>query len=118
MVKENNIVIYEEPNKLARPARVSFSNGSVVFHGYQEFILVPDSITVSAEYLSLQRKQELLAPSFCPRYLKRRTVLDLGAHAGFFSFWALQNGAANTLAVDIDESYLRLGEEACDQLDF
>lgn len=111
-------VTCNEPNKFARPARLELRNRTAVVHGYQEFVLARDAIRALPEDPSLQRKQELLAPFFQPRYLKHRTVLDLGAAAGFFCFWALQNGADSATALDIDEDYIRMMEEVRTKLGF
>src|SRR5207249_330119 len=89
-----------------------------VFHSYQEYRLTPDSIAVLPEDAALQRKQALLAPFFQPRHLAHRSVLDLGANAAFFCFWALQNGADRATAVDIDPDYLRMVQEARSRLGF
>jgi uncharacterized coiled-coil protein SlyX len=111
-------VTCDEPNKFARPARLELKHHAVVVHGYQEFVLTRDAIRVLPEDPMLQRKQGLLAPFFQPRYLKQRTVLDLGAAAGFYCFWALQNGAESATALDIDENYIRMMEEVRTRLGF
>ena len=88
-------------------------NGNLAeFRGYQEFFLLHKPLRVVANSEILKRKQELLSPLFNSSYLKHRTVLDIGANAGFFSFWALQEGAKGVTALDIDESYLDLIEDA------
>lgn len=117
-IKDESARICTEPNKFARPARLELYDHSAVFHGYQEFVLTRDWIRVLPEDLNTQRKQYLLAPYFRPSYLKHRTVLDLGANAGFFCFWALQNGADGAVAIDIDENYLRMVKEARTKIGF
>jgi len=117
-VAETSPLCCDEPNKYARPARLEFSDGVATFHGYQGFVLTRDSVTVSQEDPTLQRKRELLEPFFRPAYLKHRLILDLGANAGFFCFWAVQNGADEAIAVDIDEDYLDMVKTAADRLGF
>lgn len=117
-MREASPEIFQDPNKYARPARLEFQNGSAVFHGYQEFTLTKNSLTVSEEDAGLQKKRDLLAPFFRANYLSQRTVLDLGANAGFFSFWALQNEAAKAIALDMDETYLTMVKNAARRLGF
>lgn len=111
-------VICDTPNKFARAPQIELYDHSAIFHGYQEFVLTKDAVRALPEDPSLQRKQKLLASYFCPRYLERRVVLDLGANAGFFCFWALQQGAEQAVAVDIDESYLQMVRDAKSRLEF
>ncbi len=99
-------VLCQVPNQFAPTPHVDASETSVLFGGYQAFELQPHGLLVSPNDHALRRKQELLTPYFCPRFLGARTFLDLGASAGFFSFWALQNGAEKVTAVDMDETYL------------
>jgi serine/threonine protein kinase len=115
---EASPVIWHDPNKYARPARLEFHDGSAVFHGYQEFVLTKNSLVVSEEDPGLQKKRDLLAPFFRANYLSHRTVLDLGANAGFFSFWALQNEADKAVALDMDETYLTMVKNATRRLGF
>lgn len=115
--KESGIVC-SHPNKFARSPKIELRDDSCIFHGYQEFVLRRDSIWVLTEDQTLQKKKELLSPYFTPRYLSHRTVLDLGANAGFFCFWALQTGARKVIALDMDEEYLRMIEKARDKLGF
>jgi predicted RNA methylase len=113
---EASPAIWQDPNKYARHARLEFQDGSAIFHGYQEFTLTKNSLAVSAEDPNLQKKRDLLAPFFRANYLSHRTVLDLGANAGFFSFWALQNDAAQAIALDMDETYLTMVKDAARRL--
>ncbi len=55
---------------------------------------------------SLLVKQRLLAPYFTPQFMQGRSLLDLGANGGFFSFWALLNGSKEVVALDTDKNYL------------
>lgn len=110
--------ICSEPNKFARPARLELHQHSAVFHGYQEFTLTRHALWVSDDDPALKRKQELLSRFMCPSHLASRSVLDLGANSGFFSFWAIQGGARSATAVDMDHTYLRMVEEARSRLGF
>jgi len=111
-------MIYIEPNKFAFPASLEMHEDYVVFHGYQEYTLTKNSVIVADNDLNLKNKLDLLAPYFKPRYLAHRSVLDLGANAGFHSFWALQAGAEKVIAVDIDKDYLEMLKEAKIKLGF
>ena len=106
------------PNQHTRPANLEIHDRGVVFHGYQEFFLAKDWIRVLREFVSLKIKHDLLLPYFQPRFLKHRTLLDLGANAAFYCFWALQQKAEKVIAVDIDEEYLEMIEEAKQRLGF
>jgi serine/threonine protein kinase len=110
--------IFDNPNQYARVRRLEIDNGRAIIHGYQEFEISRDVLTVLPSDGALLRKRDLLAPLFHRRYLEDRTVLDLGANAAFFSFWALQNGARAATAVDMDEGYLELVEEVKSRLGF
>jgi predicted Ser/Thr protein kinase len=118
LISTDNRGIYLEPNKYARPAEIEIHEDYVVFHGYQEYTLTKNTLTVSAIDLGLKKKQQLMASYFSPRYLAQRSFLDLGANAGFHSFWALQEGAKNAIAIDIDEKYLQMMREAKFKLGF
>jgi len=118
MREEKPVTLCDKPNKYARPPKLELQDGTAIFHGYQEYVLTKNSIRVLSEDVNLQRKQEILIPYFTPRYLKQRTVLDLGSSAGFFCFWALQNGAEKAVAVDMDEAYIEMVEEARNKIGF
>lgn len=111
-------ILFTEPNKFARPAQLEIYEHAVVCHGYQEFVLTKHALHVLPHDLVLQRKQALLNPFFCPRYLGRRTVLDLGANAGFFCFWAIQSGAEEVTAVDMDINYVQIIERIRSKFSF
>lgn len=118
MTQNESCEAYIEPNKFARPAEIEVCKDYVVFHGYQEYTLTRDVLHVSEIDQVLKNKQTLLIPYFCPRYFAHRTFLDLGANAGFFSFWAIQMGAERVIALDMDEKYLQMMKEAKYKLDF
>lgn len=112
------VILFDEPNKYARPAHIEVLENSAVFHGYQEFILTRDTLRVLDVDENLRKKQELLTQFFQPTYLRHRTVLDLGASAGFFCFWALQAGAEKAVALDMDETYVDMVEKAREKFGF
>ena len=105
-------MIFNDPNKYARAARLELYENSAIFHGYQEYVLTQNNISILPEDHYLQRKREILHPYFNPRYLGQRTVLDLGANSGFFCFWSLQNGAKRAVALDIDNKYINMMDDA------
>jgi SAM-dependent methyltransferase len=117
-VSQEKVVLCDTPNKFARSPLIELYEHSAVFHGYQEFVLTRDTVSALPVDSNLQAKQTLLAPYFEPRYLRKRTVLDLGANAGFFCFWALQKGAQKAVAVDIDDAYLQMVRDAKTHLEF
>lgn len=117
-MSQEKVVLCDTPNKFARSPQIELYEHSAVFHGYQEFVLTRDTISVLPGDSNLQAKQTLIAPYFEPRYLVKRTVLDLGANAGFFCFWALQKGAQKAIAVDIDDAYLQMVRDAKTRLEF
>ena len=101
----------DAPNQYARPPSVEISDQATLVRGYQEFVLTRHSIMPLEPDEATRRKQELLQPYFTPRVLAQRTVLDIGANGGFFSFWASQNMAERVVAMEIDEAYVSiLGE--------
>jgi len=106
------------PSEYARPARVEFFGGAAHVDGYQAFDLTVSSIAPTDRESDLARKHLLLASLFCPRYLAHRTLLDIGANAGFYSFWALQSGAERAIALEMDDSYAELAEEISAALGF
>lgn len=99
--------LWEDPNRFARPAGIELGSPLVV-HGYQEYRLTPSEVVPSPEDAALERKRALVERFFRKETLSGRSVLDLGANGGFFSFWARQREAAEVVALDMDEAYLRL----------
>ncbi len=110
-------ILWDDPNKYARPASIEVYDHYVRFHGYQEYILTRDTLTV-AEDLVLQKKLQLLTPYLNIHYLSHRTLLDLGANAGFFCFLAVQNGADHAVAVDMDNQYISMMQTAIEKFKF
>jgi len=84
------------------------ATGRVTIHGYQEFQLTEHTITPLPMDQPLRRKAELASPFVKPEFLSGRTVLDIGANGGFFSFWTHLNGAKEVVSLDMDEAYLNL----------
>jgi serine/threonine protein kinase len=111
-------LFWESPNKYAANLEVDLNNEVVTFGGYQQFVLTRNMTCASFNDLSLQKKQDVLKSYFQPRYLAGRTVLDIGANAGFFSYWALQKGADQATAIDIDTDYLKAMEQVKARLGF
>lgn len=112
LAKNGDPELFLEPNKFARPAVVEEYDDHIVFHGYQEYLLTKNDLHVSEFDVNLKNKQNILSPFFSQRYLAKRSVLDLGANAGFTSFWAYQKGAESVIAIDIDETYLQMMRDA------
>lgn len=108
----------DKPNQHARPASLLIDPGSATFHGYQEFVLTRKALNVLPTDEALRRKRKLLAPYFQPKYLGQRTLLDIGANNGFFSFWAIQKGATQATALDLDADYVNAVEQASTTLGF
>jgi len=111
-------VLWDDPNKYARPAGIEIFADRVVMRGYQEFMLTAETLEALEEDRSLRRKSDLLSPYFTPRYLAGRTVLDLGAGAGYFCFLALRGGAEKVIALDMDAQYLDLLKKAREKFGF
>jgi 2-polyprenyl-3-methyl-5-hydroxy-6-metoxy-1,4-benzoquinol methylase len=107
-----NVALCGDPNKFARRPRLEEKGEALVFHGYQEFELGQNMVRSLPEDVVLHRKCELLRPFFCPKYLAQREVIDLGASAGFFCFWALLAGAKKAIALDMDEQYTKMSSQA------
>ncbi len=99
--------LWEDPNRFARPAGIELGT-PLVIHGYQEYRLSPQEVVPSPEDPALERKRALVERHFRPEILSGKSVLDLGANGGFFSFWARQQEAAEVIALDMDDTYLRL----------
>lgn len=110
--------VFENPNQYARTASIEVNDGIATIHGYQEFILTKNSVSVLAVDENLQSKFLLLQPYFTQHYLQDRSFLDLGANGGFFSFLASQNGSSNITALDMDENYLNIIKKGCETLGF
>jgi len=104
--------LWSQPNKFARPPGIEVNGASVTIHGYQEFEISPRNIRPRPMDQPLRRKKKLAQVFFEPDFLAGKTVLDIGANGGFFSFWACQNGARQVVSLDMDKAYLALIREA------
>lgn len=122
-VQEKRIVhpsihLFDTPNKYAPPARLRIDGKKAHVDGYQGFILTRESAIPLQAESGLGIKYRLLSRFLGQAYFKHRTVLDLGANAGFFSYLALQHGAASAVAVEIDNDYICIMEEIKTTLGF
>ena len=106
------------PNQNAEPPAIDLQPGSAVLIGYQRYTLTQHTFEIQPDDYRLLGKYQILAFFMEPRFLKHRTVLDLGASGGFFSFVSLQNGAKSVIAMDMDEEYIDLIESAGEHLGF
>jgi hypothetical protein len=109
---ESELELCRQPNKFARPPAIEINGAGVVIHGYQEFKVSPQKINALPVDQPLRRKKKLAQVFFEQEFLTGKTVLDIGANGGFFSFWACQNGASHVVALDMDEAYLDLIRKA------
>jgi SAM-dependent methyltransferase/tetratricopeptide (TPR) repeat protein len=94
------------PNQHAGAATLALTPSAATFGGYQAFVLTRHALHVVPTDRSLARKCELLTPVFTPALCSGRRILDLGANSAFFSFLALQNGASDATAVDMDLAHV------------
>jgi GT2 family glycosyltransferase/serine/threonine protein kinase len=105
-----------DSNRHAREPSLELAGETAVVHGYQEFKICRDILEPLAEDRDLQDRTEMLARFFSPSCLAGRTVLDLGANSGFFSFWALRSGADRATAIDLDPRHLQIARRVARQL--
>lgn len=79
----------------------------LVFRGYQEFELTKDHIAYlnSNEYLA--HKFKTVCYYLSDYYVAQRSILDLGANAGAYSYFALQNNAKFATAIEMDRDYIK-----------
>lgn len=103
---QNLSELCDSPNKFANKFSVSEVDDKLVFQGYQEYELFSDKIIYSDSNQYLFKKFETIKPYLTPYYVKNRTVLDLGANSGAYTFFALQNGAEYAIAIDMDQEYI------------
>lgn len=103
--------LWDQPNKFARAPGIEVGK-SITIHGYQEFQIRDGVVSPLSLDAPLRRKRQLAAPYFSPEFLGGKTLLDIGANGGFFSFWACQAGASQVVALDMDEAYLGLIRKA------
>ena len=98
----------DRPNQFARQPGLEKTGATIQVHGYQEFSISPDAIAPLPTDGPLLQKQNLVRGFFTPEFIRGKTVLDLGANGGFFSFWAQRCGAGSVTAVDLDVEYIRI----------
>ena len=113
-----NKEIFQESNKYARPSNLEENENELIFHGYQEFSLTKDGLDVFDLDVYQKRKHELLKRYLTPRFLFDRTIVDLGANSGLFSYLALQNGCRKATAIDLDDNCLEMIQKGKKSLSF
>lgn len=99
---EAPINLCTQPNAHAKPTRVSYGPGYAIVDGYQSFSLRRHSIAAAESDVAMSTKATLLSKLIKPATISKRTVLDIGASSGFYTFWCLQTGASRVTAIDID----------------
>jgi predicted RNA methylase len=100
-------ILFDQPNQYARPSGLELGPETLI-HGYQEFRLTAKTVEPLPQDPPLARKRQLLSPIFDSDFLAGKTLLDLGANGGFFTFWGRQRGAKDVVALDMDENYVSL----------
>jgi 2-polyprenyl-3-methyl-5-hydroxy-6-metoxy-1,4-benzoquinol methylase len=105
------VKLYEDPNRFARPAGLELGTTSRI-HGYQEFELTNDTIEPLPIDGALACKRDLTLQFFQPSFMRGKSLLDIGANGGFFSFRAHQAQALRVTALDMDEKYVEMAEAA------
>ena len=98
------VSFYQEPNRFAEKPGLEFGLTTNV-SGYQNFVMTGETIEVHPKDRQLKRKRDLTALFFDRDWVRGKTVLDIGANAGFFSFLALLNEAKQAVALDLDPEY-------------
>lgn len=109
--------LWDNPNKYARAPAMEIYDSFIRFHGYQEFILTRDSLFIRDDP-ALEKKLQLLTPYLNEHYLAHRSLLDLGANAGFFCFLAIQKQAESAVAIDMDSQYTDMIRTAIEKFQF
>jgi SAM-dependent methyltransferase len=74
------------------------------FEGYSQFPRSRDGLAAAAEWPSLR--------SMLPDLTGKR-VLDLGCGFGYFAQWAVENGAAEVVGLDLSENMLAVARQNC-----
>lgn len=100
--------LFDDPNKHARKAGIDEIEEGLSVHGYQEFTITESSLTLDQIDAYQIKKQEALKSVFLRKHMFKRSVLDLGGNSGFYSLWALNQGASSACVNDIDDEYLRV----------
>lgn len=99
--------LWDQPNKFARPPGIKLGK-TIEIHGYQEFKIKNGKVSPLSTDDLLQRKIQLAGQYLRSEFLIGKTLLDIGANGGFFSFLACQRGASQVVSLDMDEDYLNL----------
>ena len=102
-------ILYKNPNKFAPKLELNYKSDVIVVEGYQEYTISKHSINPDANSYDLLKKYTLLK-NFFNNDITGKTMLDIGANSGFFTFWGHQKGATCT-AIDMDENYINLMDE-------
>jgi serine/threonine protein kinase len=108
--------IYNSANKYAKKPGIDFSNDVLEVHGYQEYV-ISKSVLLPLDP-NLKIKQQILSRYFSPRFMQNRSLLDVGANGGFFSFWAKKNFSNKVYAIDTDSDYLEIVRRVRDELNY
>ncbi|MGD0854886.1 MAG: glycosyltransferase [Dehalococcoidia bacterium] len=108
--------LWDDPNKYAQPAGITEYGHSIDVRGYQSYLITDFSISASGDDVYLRRKKDLLDLFFSVGNLHGRNLLDLGANAGFFCFWAVQKGITKATALDMDPQYLDIMQKIKNKL--
>ncbi len=116
-MSERKVELYDEPNKYAEPARLSLGEIAEV-GGYQKFLLGDNFVEVNPEDQKLLRKKEALTQLFESQWFDHKSILDLGAGAGFFCFHGVLKGAPQATALDIDKEYLNIIQKIKDKFGY
>lgn len=103
---QRKIGLCQNPNCHARPYSYEDRGDSIVFHGYQEFILGKDHLNLNETNDYLNKKAHVGRQILSSYLVKNRTVLDLGANSGLYCFYSLLNNAKQATAVEIDKDYI------------
>ncbi|GEM_PF-2049250 len=101
------VTLFDDPNRYADKPHLQLGPVARI-GGYQKFLLSNLHIEVSPEDSKLRIKRNLTRKFFDPKWLRGKSVLDLGANGGFFCYYSLLNGATHTVALDIDDTYVRM----------
>jgi hypothetical protein len=100
-----------QPNKFASAHHLEQAGDVLHVRGYQDFTFDPRSGDLHPCTDQLGAKEAVLDRVLVPRYMARRSILDLGGNNGFFALRALKAGATAAAVVDIDPNCVRNIEE-------
>ena len=109
-------ILFNNPNKFAPKLGLDYSNGAILVKGYQQYIVYKDSIKPDSNSYDLLTKYILLK-DVLNEDIAGKTILDLGANSGFFTFLSYQNGGKCT-AIDLDPDYINIINEVSNYFNF